>query len=88
MIRGSSEWLLLALVPAGGRLEAQPMRIETAALETELAAKYTEGQRAAIARGLAQAAEFWRSEDGDAAAFAALAREAYAGEAPVRDALF
>jgi hypothetical protein len=88
MSRGSSVWLLLSLLPAGGRVEAQPMRIETAALETELVAKYGEGQRAAIARGLGQAAEFWRGEDGDIAAFSALAREAYAGEAPVREALF
>ena len=88
MMRLSGAWFLLVLFPVGGRLEAQPMGIETAKLEAELVAKYGEGQRPAIARGLAQAREFWRSEDGDATAFADLAREAYAGEAPAREALF
>jgi len=83
-----SFWLCLALLAAGGGVEAQPMRIDTAKLEAELVAKYGQQQRPAILRGLAQAAEFWRSEDGDAAVFAEMVREGYAGEPPVREALF
>ena len=66
----------------------ETMREATDKLEAELAGKYGEAARPAIRRGLAQAAEFWRSEDGDAAAFAETARTYYAGDAATRDALF
>jgi hypothetical protein len=85
---GAWALLTLALLAGAARLEAQAMGIETATLEAELVAKYGEGQRRAIARGLRQAAEFWRAEDGDAAAFGAFAREAYAGDPAVSEALF
>ncbi len=75
-IRGAS--ILVALLAAGG-LEAQAMKIETTKLETELVAKYGEAERPRVARGLKQAAEFWRPEDGDAAAFDAFARANFAG---------
>ena len=64
------------------------MKTETAKLETELVAKYGEAQRPSIARGLSQAAQFWRTEDGDAAAFTALVRANYAGDAAAKEALF
>jgi len=38
-------------------------------LEGELAARYGEGQRERVYRGLRQVAEFWRPEDGDAGSF-------------------
>ena len=57
-------------------------------LEAELAGKYGEAERPRIRQGLVQAAEFWRPEDGDAAAFEAVAREQFAGDAATRNALF
>jgi hypothetical protein len=57
-------------------------------LETELVAKYGEGERARLQRGMRQVADFWRAEDGDAAAFEELVRTHYAGEPATRDALF
>jgi hypothetical protein len=41
----------------------------SAKLETTLVAKHGEQQRERIRRGLRQAGQFWRAEDGDAAAF-------------------
>ena len=77
--------ILGASAPEAGR---ESMRETTEKLEAELAAKYGESARPAIRRGLAQAAEFWRAEDGDAAAFAEMTRTYYAGDKATRDALF
>ena len=60
----------------------------SARLEAELVAKHGAGQRARIARGLAQVASLWRAEDGDAGAFEAFARTHFAPEGPALDALF
>jgi hypothetical protein len=57
-------------------------------LETELVAKYGEGQRARLQRGMKQVAQFWRAEDGDPAAFEELVRTHFAGDQPALDALF
>jgi hypothetical protein len=57
-------------------------------LETELAQKYGAAQRERAARGLRQAAKFWRASDGDAAAFEAMARLFFAGDEKTLDALF
>ncbi|MDQ2870182.1 MAG: hypothetical protein M3S32_05525 [Acidobacteriota bacterium] len=63
--------------------------MESAAkLETELTAKYGEGERERLRRGLRQAGEFWRPSDGNDAAFADFARANFAGDAAARDALF
>jgi hypothetical protein len=78
---------LCALLGAGG-LEAQTMKVERAKLATELVGKYSEAERANIARGLDQAAQFWRPEDGDAAAFGSFARANYAGDAAAKEAVF
>ncbi|HEV2063327.1 MAG TPA: hypothetical protein VGS00_02120, partial [Thermoanaerobaculia bacterium] len=78
---------LVALFAAGW-LEAQAMKIDTAKLETDLVAKYGETERPRIARGLKQAADFWRPEDGDAAAFDAFARANFAGDPAARQAQF
>src|SRR2546428_2354375 len=64
------------------------MNLPTQNLESELVAKYGEGQRPRIARGLRQVAEFWRSEDGDAAAFEEFVRTNFAGDPQTLDALF
>src|SRR5687767_7806663 len=57
-------------------------------LETELVAKYGEGQRARLQRGMKQVAQFWRAEDGDEAAFEDLVRTHFAGDQETLDALF
>ncbi|HEX8559079.1 MAG TPA: hypothetical protein VF668_13320 [Pyrinomonadaceae bacterium] len=57
-------------------------------LEAELAAKHGEAQRARAARGLRQVANFWRAEDGDAAAFEEFARANFAGDQATLDTLF
>jgi hypothetical protein len=57
-------------------------------LEGELAAKYGEGQRARVERGLRQVASFWRAEDGDRAVFENFMRTNFAGDQGVLDALF
>jgi hypothetical protein len=57
-------------------------------LEKELSAKYGEAARPRLARGLRQAAQFWRAEDGDAAAFAEFVRSDFAGDPKTLEALF
>jgi hypothetical protein len=57
-------------------------------LEPELAAKYGEGQRTRIHRGLHQVAEFWRAGDGDQAAFEAFVRANFAGNQNAVDEIF
>jgi len=57
-------------------------------LEAELVAKYGEGQRARVERGLKQVASFWRAEDGEAAVFEDFMRTNFAGDQATLDALF
>jgi hypothetical protein len=57
-------------------------------VENDLVAKYGEGQRARAHRGIAQVAQFWRAEDGDAAAFADFVSSGFAGDQVTLDALF
>src|SRR5688572_29334201 len=57
-------------------------------LETELVGRYGEAQRARLQRGMKQVAQFWRAEDGDAAAFEELVRTHFAGDPQTLDALF
>ncbi|HUN65938.1 MAG TPA: hypothetical protein VMW43_07525 [Bacteroidota bacterium] len=57
-------------------------------MEGELAAKYGEGQRSRIQRGLRQVADFWRAEDGDAAVLTDLIRSNFAGDQAALDVMF
>ena len=57
-------------------------------LEAELAAKYGEGVRARLARGLKQVASFWRAEDGDAKVFEEFVRTNFAGDQQTLDTMF
>jgi hypothetical protein len=57
-------------------------------LTSELVAKYGEGQRDRLQRGLRQVAAFWRSEDGDAAVFEAFVRTNFAGDQAALDVMF
>ena len=60
----------------------------SARLSNDLMARYGEGQRARLQRGLQQVRAFWRKEDGDAQAFDAFVRAQFAGEGEALDALF
>jgi hypothetical protein len=57
-------------------------------IESELIAKYGEGQRARIERGVRQVASFWRAEDGDASIFEDFVRTNFAGDQATLDTLF
>jgi hypothetical protein len=59
-----------------------------ARLETELIAKYGEGQRARLQRGLKQVANFWRAEDGAAGVFEDFVRTHFAGDQQTLDTMF
>ena len=59
-----------------------------AKMEKELVVKHGEGQRQRVQRGLKQASEFWRAEDGGASVFEAFVRGNFAGDQPALDALF
>src|ERR1700751_2703847 len=57
-------------------------------LQTELLAKYGEGQKARIRTGLHQVVEFWRPEDGDATVFESFVRANFAGDQESIDTMF
>jgi len=80
--------LISSAVGATPEVQQDAMKETTTRLEAELSAKYGEGQRARIRRGLAQAAEFWRPSDGDAKAFEEVARTQFAGDPKTLEALF
>src|SRR5207249_150685 len=64
------------------------MDASSARLERELLAKYGEAERTRLERGLHQVAEFWRPEDGDAAAFEEFVRANFAGDQATLDTMF
>jgi len=64
------------------------MHDSTAKLQNELTAKYGAQQKPRLERGLHQVAEFWRAEDGDAAAFEQFVRTNFAGDQDTLDTLF
>ncbi|HEY0404533.1 MAG TPA: hypothetical protein VGC89_02325 [Pyrinomonadaceae bacterium] len=64
------------------------MKDSMAKMQSELIGKYGEGQRARIERGLKQVSDFWRAEDGDAAAFEEFVRTSFAGEQQTLDEMF
>jgi len=57
-------------------------------LEKELIAKFGESQSARVQKGLKQVADFWRAEDGDAAAFEDFVRTNFAGDQTTLDVMF
>ncbi|MGO9842197.1 MAG: hypothetical protein ACLPZF_13525 [Candidatus Acidiferrales bacterium] len=63
------------------------MRNATAKMEKELIAKYGEDQGTRVERGLRQVAEFWRAEDGDAAAFEEFVLANFAGDPATLDTM-
>lgn len=71
----------------GGSAIAQ-MTLPVDAVTSELVAKYGAAQRPRAERGVKQIADFWRAEDGYAAAFTDFARTNFAGDPKTLDALF
>jgi hypothetical protein len=85
----------LSVLIAGGLFAAQqessrPAWIEASStrLEAELVSRYGEAQRPRVRRGLKQVANFWRTSDGDAAAFEEFVRRDFAGGAAALDTMF
>jgi hypothetical protein len=79
--------LLCVMGTAAGAGESA-MNDAIARLEKDLTARHGEAVRPRLERGLKQAVRFWRSEDGDAAAFEQFARAHFAGDDVTREALF
>jgi hypothetical protein len=69
-------------------LEIDWMRGSQTKLELTLVAQYGESQRARLQRGLGQAAQFWRADDGDAAAFEQFVASHFAGDQANLDIMF
>ncbi len=88
-------FFFLSLLSGTLSLYAQNMPVATAPpdwiaassakLETELVAKYGEGQRVRLQRGLRQVSNYWRAEDGDAATFEDFVRAGFATDQPTSD---
>jgi hypothetical protein len=78
---------LLAGQATGGEAQAEISRAAEQ-ITRELAAKVGESQRGRIERGVRQVASLWRSEDGDARAFATFFREHFVADPAELDALF
>src|SRR5438128_6149330 len=94
-------WVLITIVLVAVNAQENPMPNSTATspqlswvnasnakLERELIAKYGEAQRLRILRGLHQIAEFWRTEDGDAAVYEEFVRSNFAGDQATIDTMF
>ncbi len=64
------------------------MKDSVAKLEADLVAKYGEADRTRAHRGVSQVAQFWRSEDGDAAAMHEFAMTNFAGSPAALDTMF
>jgi hypothetical protein len=77
-------------VSAPPAAEVTPLWVKdsVAKMERELAAKYGDSQSERVKRGLQQVAEFWRAEDGDAAAFEDFVRANFAGDRATLDTMF
>ncbi len=69
-------------------LAAVLMTLPMEKVQNALVAKYGEAQRVRAQRGLKQVAQFWRAEDGDAAAFEEFATTNFAGDQQALDTLF
>jgi hypothetical protein len=72
----------------GGAQQPAWLKESMTKLETELAARYGEGVRARLQRGLRQAASFWRAEDGGREVFEEFVRTNFAGDQRNLDTMF
>src|SRR5256885_8245369 len=74
--------------PAATSPQLSWMDASSTKLDRELIGKYGEAQRARLERGLHQVAEFWRPEDGDAAAYEEFVSANFAGDQATLDTMF
>src|SRR5207237_4826656 len=94
-------WVMITIVLASMHAQENSMPQSTATrtqlswmdasstkLDRELIGKYGEAQRARLERGLHQVAEFWRPEDGDAAAYEEFVSANFAGDQATLDTTF
>ena len=79
--------MLAALLLLAGS-PAPTMNLDSSSVESALTVKFGAAQRDRIHRGVAQMAQFWRPEDGDAKVFADFAIENFASTQPEVDELF
>ena len=75
-------------LPEQETAQSDRMKTSMEKLATELVAKYGEGQRGRLHRGMLQVASFWRTEDGDASAFEEFIRTNFAGDQATLDTMF
>jgi hypothetical protein len=81
--------ILAGMTTLHAQSDALPwMKGSIAKVEQALVAKYGEGIRPAVTRGLAQVSQFWRAGDGDAAVFEEFALQNFAGDDKTREEMF
>ncbi len=74
--------------PGQETTQSDRMKTSREKLETDLVAKYGEGQRVRLHRGMLQVASFWRTEDGDSSVFEEFVRTNFAGDQATLDTMF
>jgi hypothetical protein len=81
---------LLAWAATGAAQTVQPAWAKDAMgrITASYGAGLPDAQRARLARGMQQAANYWRAEDGDVAAFEEFVKTNFAADAPTLDAMF
>ena len=85
---GAPPALVTAAEPSSIQTRSSDLKSSMDKLETELIARYGEPQRQRLRRGMTQVANFWRAEDGDAAAFEEFVRTHFAGDQVTLDTMF
>src|ERR1043166_5419799 len=88
LLRSIATAALMTIATAAFAQTTPSTTLPVDAVESELVAKYGEAQRARAHRGVHQVAEFWRAEDGDAAAFRDFVTTNFAGDQKTLDAMF
>lgn len=88
LLRSIATAALMTIATAAYAQTTQTVTLPLDAVESDLAAKYGEAQRARAHRGIQQVAEFWRAEDGDAAAFREFVATNFAGDQKTLDTMF
>jgi hypothetical protein len=84
----SSEEILMQTAPTQATVSPAWMNDSITKLQKELTAKYGPQQKERLDLGLHQVAEFWRTDDGDAATFEDFVRTNFAGDQATLDTVF
>lgn len=80
--------MIILTTPAGAQTGQPDLTASMKKLETELVAKHGESVRPRLRGGMQQVGDFWRAEDGDAAAYEEFVRTHFAADDETRDELF